>query len=186
MGDAWLLFSFEGRINRAKVWLAGLTILSFAACLGLLLFAAARLFGSTGPRSFGFDASDVFRLVDPAAVRTGIENIRKADTAATLLPVLFRVIVTPVAGWCFAAAAVKRLHDRNKSGWWLVPFIVIPGLFQQFEDRVGDSAAVSILGLVVAGLGIWGAIEMLFLRGTRKTNRFGPDPLPAVNAHRSA
>jgi uncharacterized membrane protein YhaH (DUF805 family) len=24
--------------------------------------------------------------------------------------------------WCFAAIAIKRLHDRNKSGWWMVLF----------------------------------------------------------------
>jgi uncharacterized membrane protein YhaH (DUF805 family) len=24
--------------------------------------------------------------------------------------------------WCFAATGIKRLHDRNKSGWWMVLF----------------------------------------------------------------
>jgi uncharacterized membrane protein YhaH (DUF805 family) len=24
--------------------------------------------------------------------------------------------------WCFAAIGIKRLHDRNKSGWWMVLF----------------------------------------------------------------
>lgn len=180
------LFGFEGRINRAKIWLVGLLILGSGLCLGLLLFSIAGLFDITGLVSFGFDVSDVFGLVDPATVRAGIETIRKADTTATLLPILFRVIVTPVAVWCFAAVCVKRLHDRDKSGWWIIPFVVVPGLFQQFEDRLGDTAALSALGLAVGGLGIWGAIELLFLRGTRKTNRFGPDPLPAAHKRRSA
>jgi uncharacterized membrane protein YhaH (DUF805 family) len=26
------------------------------------------------------------------------------------------------------AVAIKRLHDRDKVGWWAVPFVILPGL----------------------------------------------------------
>lgn len=54
--------------------------------------------------------------------------------------------------WCAFSLAIKRLHDREKSGWWLL-LIVIP-----------------VLGPLV--LFFW----LLLGRGTRGENRFGPDP----------
>jgi hypothetical protein len=33
------------------------------------------------------------------------------------------------------------------------------------------------LGSITGVLCLWGAIEMYFLKGSRKTNRFGPNPL---------
>ena len=56
--------------------------------------------------------------------------------------------------WPGLAVTVKRWHDRDKSGWWvLINFIPI----------IGD---------------IWSLIENGFLKGTTGDNRFGPDPLP--------
>jgi uncharacterized membrane protein YhaH (DUF805 family) len=53
--------------------------------------------------------------------------------------------------WVGLAVQVKRWHDRNKSGWWvLVGFIPYIG-------------------------GIWQIIECGCLRGTEGENRFGSD-----------
>ncbi|HZB36976.1 MAG TPA: DUF805 domain-containing protein [Beijerinckiaceae bacterium] len=51
------------------------------------------------------------------------------------------------------AVAVKRFHDRDKSGWWVL-IIFIP-----------------LIGF------IWYLLELGFLPGTPGPNRFGPDPL---------
>lgn len=51
------------------------------------------------------------------------------------------------------AVGVKRCHDRDKSGWWVL-IVFIP-----------------ILGW------IWYIVELGFLPGTPGPNRFGPDPL---------
>ena len=54
--------------------------------------------------------------------------------------------------WSLIAIQVKRWHDRDKSGWWiLINFIPI--------------------------IGIWALIENGFLPGTEGKNRFGEDPL---------
>ena len=53
------------------------------------------------------------------------------------------------------AVAVKRYHDRNKPGWWIL-IVFIP-----------------IIGLV------WYIVELGFLPGTPGPNRYGPDPLGA-------
>ena len=79
--------------------------------------------------------------------------------------------------WVYFATSIKRLHDRDKSGWWMVPFFVVPGLYNQFDDRLPDSYFMMLPALIVSALYVWGFIEMYCLRGSRKTNRFGADPL---------
>jgi len=56
-----------------------------------------------------------------------------------------------IIAWPGIAISIKRWHDRDKPGWWL-------------------------LILFVPVLGIWNLIECGFLPGTRGTNRFGLDP----------
>ena len=53
------------------------------------------------------------------------------------------------------AIGVKRLHDRNKTGWWML-IILLP-----------------VIG------GLWYLIECGFLKGTTGPNTYGPDPLTA-------
>ena len=61
----------------------------------------------------------------------------------------------PFMLWPALAAGVKRCHDRDHSGWFLlVSFIPIVGT-------------------------IWLIVELGFLQGTIGPNRFGPDPVPA-------
>jgi tetratricopeptide (TPR) repeat protein/uncharacterized membrane protein YhaH (DUF805 family) len=52
------------------------------------------------------------------------------------------------------AVNVKRAHDRGRSGWFILLFLV-------------------------PLLNIWPAVELAFLRGTMGPNQYGPDPLAA-------
>ena len=169
MDWTWYLFRFDGRINRAKYWLAGLIIVCW------MIFMAA-IVVAFGARSFGFSVDDIFKAVDPDTYRT----LSRAD-----LPlVLAKVLGTPLFVWVFAATSIKRLHDRDKSAWWALPFFVLPGLINQFLDRIGNQTIGFTLALISFVLATWGGIELLFFRGSRKTNRFGADPLfvsPAGN-----
>src|SRR5216684_5318844 len=128
----WYLFSFDGRINRAKYWLAGLIILCWMIFFTMLMISAGMLSG--GKISFGFDLDDPFRIVDPASYRS--------LSWAVLPPLLIKVIGTALFLWVYFATSIKRLHDRDKSGWWMVPFFVVPGLYNQFADRLPDSYLV--------------------------------------------
>lgn len=95
--------------------------------------------------------------------------------------------------------AVRRLHDRNKSGWWLMVFYVLPMIlggvaaymsFPADLSSLGDPNAVPpaislnpisiVLQLASFGLSIWGLIEMGFLKGTTGDNQYGPDPLAGM------
>ena len=80
----------------------------------------------------------------------------------------FLFIYGSIAMWAILSLHIKRLHDRNKSGWyWLLyfgPFITIFAIFDEFH-------AVSLL------LALWGFIEIHFLPGTQGLNRYGSPQL---------
>jgi uncharacterized membrane protein YhaH (DUF805 family) len=73
--------------------------------------------------------------------------------------------------------AVRRLHDRDKSGWWVLVFFVLPSILQGMGGQTGDAAYV--LQLAAFAISIWALVELGFLRGTVGPNRFGSDPLGA-------
>lgn len=54
--------------------------------------------------------------------------------------------------WPAIAVSVKRWHDRNRSGWWVL------------------IALVPLIGT------LWALIDNGFMRGTAGPNRFGPAP----------
>ena len=145
-----LFFSFRGRINRAKYWLAALVFVIADAVLGLV--------GWVLGNSLTFQI--LSSVVNLAVFISGI------------------------------AVCIKRLHDRDRSGWWLMlfyfgpfVFVLIGGfIFWAAAHTVGMSAEWSYLGLRLCILGgvalvIWGFVEIGCRRGTAGYNRFGPDPL---------
>ncbi len=81
------------------------------------------------------------------------------------------------------AVLIKRLHDRNKSAWWILPFFLIPqilGVIADPKSRLPMPVPVGLglaMNLTVIVLSLWGLVELGFLRGTVGDNRFGPDPL---------
>jgi uncharacterized membrane protein YhaH (DUF805 family) len=135
--DFWtLLFGFQGRINRAKYWIATITYISLTiAVVGLGFF-------------FNFDT--IFFII--AAI---------AFIAVTVSSV---------------AVGIKRLHDRDMSGWWLLVFYLLPAVL----DGLGREPGISII-FAVAGsaISLWALVVLGFLRGTAGPNRYGPDPLGA-------
>lgn len=172
MGWTTYLFRFDGRINRAMFWF-GLRYL-FCAMALLLVLGAGLSLALGGGASFRLDTGDVFRIFDPAAYRLA--------PLSRFPLVLFKLAATGLLVWIYLALSIKRLHDRDKDARWLVAFFVLPGLYNQFEDRLPDSYWMLPLAMASVVLCAWGFIEMGFLRGTPRANRFGADPLDKVQA----
>lgn len=122
-----LLFGFTGRVNRAKFWLVALGIFVVEAVVFSAMGGAALM------------------SADP---QTAMESVGAGSGIVMALVIL-------VAAWISIAVAVKRYHDRNKSGWWVL-IIFVP-----------------VIG------GLWYFIECGFLPGTRGPNTYGPDPIAA-------
>lgn len=120
-----LLFSAEGRINRAKYWLGGLT----AGAVFMVLY--------------GILMVPVFMTRNPDNSVSPIGIAAFVAMGLLYIPLL----------WVSIVLGIKRFHDRDKSGWWML------------------IALVPYIG------GIWIFVECGCLPGTRGHNRFGSDPL---------
>ncbi|MBS0296767.1 MAG: DUF805 domain-containing protein [Proteobacteria bacterium] len=123
------LFSFDGRARRSQFWLTRILI-------GVALVVVIGILGAIG------------RAVDPTAGQPGATNLSPVSMIIGLVSVALIV----VAIWMDLAVTVKRCHDRDKSGW----FILI--------------AFIPIIG------GIWLLIELGFLDGAPRPNKYGPSP----------
>jgi uncharacterized membrane protein YhaH (DUF805 family) len=116
-------------------------------------------FSSRSPRSeywWGTLGATLIALIFsiPIGVVVGIFSIGMdfdAETAANLVTIPIQIFFT-IAG---IALGVRRLHDLNKSGWWMLLYLTIVG------------------ALVV--------IYWCCVKGEENGNRFGPDPLAAAN-----
>jgi uncharacterized membrane protein YhaH (DUF805 family) len=83
------------------------------------------------------------------------------------------------------AVAVKRLHDRNKSAWWVLPFYVLPSVLEGLGQGMNENGTIvtvignrmSILEIVGYAISLWALVELGCLRGTPGANPYGPDPL---------
>jgi len=147
-----LLAKFEGRINGTEYWRAILeTAVSCVFFLlifktGLKLLQAAYLAISGNPLPFDPGFSDALLLF----------AVWNAEFVASI--------------------TIKRLHDRDKSGWWIVPFVVAPVLLHRPSDWLDNPTLALVVHTVGIGLGAWCLVEFC-LGGTRGPNRFGPDPV---------
>ena len=176
MDYAWYLFGFKGRINRARYWQATLIIVCWMIFLGMLTVGLFHLFGGTGPIDIGYGIEDLFKILDPASYR----SLSLADLPA----IFFKAAFSGLFMWVWLATSIKRLHDRDKSGWWVMLFFA-PAFYNTFVDLLPDDFDVSYvalpLGLIALAGCIWIFVELYFLKGSRKTNRFGPDPLAPID-----
>ena len=124
----WFLFSFKGRISRAKYWGYWLAYVGVSIVVSL-----------------------IFGLIE-GSTESGPAQPTMSGLAAAVVLIFMLVYVVGMA-WSNLAVGVKRWHDRNKSGWWIL---------------------ISLVPLIGP---IWTFVECGCLRGTDGDNRFGPDPL---------
>ena len=85
---------------------------------------------------------------------------------------------------------IKRLHDRNKSGWWVLLYWLAPFVMLSVGFAGGlPEIMINIVGFLALAIGLWSLIELGGLRGTIGQNKYGPDPLapdiltPPVRTH---
>ena len=131
-------FDFSGRSRRMEYWMFALLSVIVSVIAVMLMFAAG----------FPLEA-----MGDPSAMAT-----------ASPPGALFWVVVTLFGIWALAsiipsiAVTIRRLHDRDMSGWWYLGIIVL--------------GMIPIVG-IIANIGF---LVLMFLEGTKGPNRFGPDP----------
>ncbi len=157
------LFGFQGRLRRSEwwLWVIGLAVahVAVAAVISLGL------------------GLDIFAAESPLGTLFG---------AARRLPLWAAVPFELLFLWPTTALGVKRLHDRNISGWPVAVFYAV-GLVMGFIIRQGDPAATAkfsgvggmllmSFNLVYLAVAIGFLVILGFLAGTPGDNRFGPSP----------
>jgi uncharacterized membrane protein YhaH (DUF805 family) len=166
---------FSGRSPRREFWM---WTLFYIVCLIVLsLIDSALHFG--GAASYGGGAYSVpgtSGYAYGAGLRGGV--LTWIFELAALVPSI--------------AVTVRRLHDIDRSGWWIL-MPIAPYLFGivAYVSAIarGVSASVSlgaplVIGALAMLIGFVGAIVLLVwacMRGTRGPNRFGPDPYAPID-----
>ena len=146
----------RGRLARGPFWLwVGAAVMAaFAGSVATtLLFALAAARLDLGGASLALPVASVVRLV--------------------LFAACFAILWT---------AAVRRLHDRDLSGWWLVLYLTIPlvplvsGDLARFTELRPSQRGLDLLGFASAAFYLVALLDLGLRRGTPGPNRFGPDP----------
>ena len=137
-----LFFKFNGRVNRARFWIAALIFAAINVVLAILGYVT--------------DQSVVFQALN------GMLSIV--------------LLISSIA------VSVKRLHDRNKSGWYLLLFYFVPGVLAAASVLIGEfvedsNIIATVLALLAVALMVWAFVEIGCLRGTIGANQYGPDPV---------
>jgi len=184
MDIAHYLFSFSGRINRAKQWAILLVTLVHAIIVGIIF-----------SETIGF-----LTIADVVQGKTMLRAVLESPQAR-IFAMAF-VVLYLVAFYVGCAISAKRLHDRNKSAWWLLVFIALPlvlqiplltylpALFEHLSNVIHaaqtnaapplpplEPPLVTITRGAATLISLWAFVELYCLSGTAGDNRFGSDPL---------
>jgi uncharacterized membrane protein YhaH (DUF805 family) len=130
---------FSGRSRRKEYWMFALFNVLVASALVAL-----------GGMLFGLDAAQLEET--PAGLGFF------ATSAGMLLGLYGLAVLVPSI-----AVTVRRLHDRNMSGWWYLLFAA--------------GGLVPVVGVIIS----LGFLVLMALPGSSGANRFGPDPTAAAD-----
>lgn len=156
MGVFDLLFGFNGRITRSQFWLGQIALIGLVVLV--LMIWAIGLAGTVGPDFQNFPQ----RQQNEAAL-----------SVVTGLAVAV-IVTTILICWIGTALAIKRLHDRGKSGWSTLTYAT-PGI-------VSAIAPLGIFLLISVAVNVWFFIELGFLKGDDGANAYGPGAVADAGA----
>lgn len=131
-------FDFSGRSRRKEYWsFVLLTVIVYVVFMALMLGGGLDLSAMSNPAAGG-------QMPSPGALFYVGAGLLGIWALASFIPNI--------------AVVIRRLHDRDMSGWWLLGYFV--------------AAMIPLLN-IVAGIAM---LVLMCLEGTKGPNRFGPDP----------
>lgn len=173
----------SGRAARGQFWPWAITVFLLAMAADILLFVPVMsdmmnrmfLYLRAHPEGFPQPAPGQPPALPPELM---------PDMAKMAIPTS---VVTLIAILLLASAVVRRLHDRDKPGWWgalPLPFqaaamAMSPFVLKNITVFPNPHPGLLLLS-TLNSLAFWGAFIFLIVLlagdGTRGPNRFGPDP----------
>jgi uncharacterized membrane protein YhaH (DUF805 family) len=96
----------------------------------------------------------------------------------TVTAIAVRVLIAVPALVSGLAVSVRRLHDRDKSAWWLVPYGAVPLAIGPLTLTLLPIDYVTLMTALIAStaLSLWAIVDLALMPGTRGPNRHGDDP----------
>jgi uncharacterized membrane protein YhaH (DUF805 family) len=161
---------FSGRSRRMEYWMFTLGV--FLLYLAMFTVVMMIGFSAIGAASSGPDG----------AARGLFGMFASLGIFALAFGVIWLGLLIPTL-----AVMVRRLHDTNKSGWFLFIYIgpYLISMVLNVMAVTSNSMALSGIAGVIGLLGFVGAIVLLVffcLPGTAGPNNYGPDPInPAAD-----
>lgn len=111
-------------------------------------------------------------------ILTAVAGVLDQMVGMELTP--FSTIVSLVLFLPMLAVSVRRLHDLDKSGWWLLaPTLGVVVMIPAFASLEAAIVLLWLGGLIAFGTGVLLLVWFLS-RGTMGANRFGADPLAVI------
>lgn len=152
---------FSGRSRRMEYWMFQVfNLLVYIAVLVLMMIAGGGALMTGGDPSALAAAGGVVMIVG---------GLYLLFVLAMFIPNL--------------AVSVRRLHDTNRSGWWILApiagyVIMLVGAMMAAgsPDNPGLGGIVAMIGGVAALILALTVLVFMFLEGTRGPNNYGPDP----------
>lgn len=152
---------FSGRSRRTEYWMFFL----FQILLGVAFWVLLAIVGGSALMTGG----------DPTALAA-------AGGAAMIIFALYGLVslalIIPAI-----AVTVRRLHDTNRTGWWVLAPIIgyvimfIGGIMAAGSpDNPGFGGILALIGGITALVLALVLLVFMFLEGTRGPNNYGPDP----------
>jgi uncharacterized membrane protein YhaH (DUF805 family) len=145
---------FSGRSRRMEFWMyALLSFIVYMIAYGLIVAGGGlSLLLASRARALGGAQSELTNVVPGPLFWAGVA-LACLWLLATLIPTI--------------AVTVRRLHDRDMTGWWYLGFIVAIVVL----GRIGIVGSLVTLLLEI----VW--LVVMALPGTSGANRYGDDPL---------
>ena len=72
------------------------------------------------------------------------------------------VVLLITVTWSGFATGIKRLHDREKSGWWILLFWLGPSVLGGIQATSNNPTVAMTMGFGSSALAIWGLVELGF------------------------
>ncbi len=200
------LFDFSGRENRQPFWLW--VLVTYVIQMGLSMIVTIPVMVIYIQRIMMMARQDQSAFADnPEAAQKAAMQIMAPMMNAIMIAGALVAVVWAVL---LAAAAVRRLHDSGRAGWWaapyftfhlVIPFVVagvMPQMFEKMPYLPPDASQAQVQAAMgpffqsFAWISALGGVQVLLLivmivllcmPGTPGPNRYGEDPLglPAMD-----
>jgi len=140
-----------GRLDYVFAWIVSMLLIGTAAVVVMIVLALA------------------FSIMSP--------NMERAETLMrSAMPYVTLLTVMPASIYTGVLLGVRRLHDMNASGRWMIAYYACYAACLATSFAGFFMPALGLVSLVLSAASGISLLALVVLPGTKDTNRYGPVP----------